>query len=307
MRLERVDTHFGGILREHRVRRADIGAVAPHIVEIERIPAAPCVAGIILIPQASLDLMRAQISLERGDQALALDAVFGGAHDIARGIDRGGELRLRQRGIVILDRAVPHELQRAGHHAHAIVVVHIDLVRPGDVAGQTQVILQIAQIIGALRIGIVIAIVHRLGLVEQVAAGIDIGARRIPVRVEERAGVGLIGLRRRGRVDVAGGGVLVRLDLVRKSEIAGQLADAVFMRELGIGLPATLHAAEIPRAGALAQAGEIQLVAAAKLAAFKAGIGARRAIGTNRLVQIQPAFGRRVAAEHFHRAAKVAG
>jgi hypothetical protein len=59
-------------------------------------------------------------------------------------------------------------------------MVQVDLVRPLDVAAQIEIILEIAHVVGALGVGIIVAIVYRLGLVEDVAAGIDIGLGRVP-------------------------------------------------------------------------------------------------------------------------------
>jgi hypothetical protein len=67
----------------------------------------------------------------------------------------------------------------------------IDLVRPGDVLGQLGVVLQVAQIVGALGGAEVVAIVLALrGRV--VAGGVQIVQRGGEVRIEERAGIGLV-------------------------------------------------------------------------------------------------------------------
>ena len=168
------------------------------------------------------------------------------------------------------------------------------------------IIAGIAKIVGALGIRIIVAVIaaHRG---RRIAVGIHIGADAGQIVVEERLGVGRVGLHRIGRRDAEHGRILVRFDLVGIVEKQGQLARAVIMDEFGVGLPATLLPVEIPSPRALAGHAQIGRIVATEGAGIEPDIAARGGVGPYSLVQQQAAFGRGVGREGFNRAAQIVG
>ena len=80
--------------------------------------------------------------------------------------------------------------------------------------------------------------------------------------------------------------VFVRLDLVGIVGEQRELAAVAVVDKFAIDLPAALPAVEIPGAGPLAGGRNIGRIAAAKSAAVEPHIGARGAIGTDRLGEL---------------------
>ena len=173
----------------------------------------------------------------------------------------------------------------------------IDLVRPAQLVAQVGVEFGVAEIIGALRIAVVIAVIvacrRRSG-----AGRRQVGERRIEVRIQERAGVGRAGFA--GKVNRA---VLVRLDLVRVIEKQRQLAGAALVDQLGIELIAALAAIEIPGARCVMQVRQVSAVAFAEQAGVVAQKGARGVVAAHGLLHAGAARTRRVARIGFDRAA----
>ncbi|EEF25505.1 conserved hypothetical protein, partial [Ricinus communis] len=159
----------------------------------------------------------------------------------------------------------------------------------GDIVGDLRVIARIGEVVGALRIRIIIAVIAALRR-RGIAQRIDVAAITVEIRIEERLGIGRVELHRRG--GAAGrrleedGGVLVRLGHVVIVEIERQLADRIVMNELGIGLPAALPAVEVPGLGLLPRDRDIAGIgaAAAEIAGVEAQEGARRVVAARGLV-----------------------
>lgn len=184
--------------------------------------------------------------------------------------------------------------------------------RPGHAVRQMRVVAHVEEIVGALRVRIIIAVIaalRRRRIAERVQVGRPVGRQ---VRIEERLGIRRIELDRSrdaagGRLE-EGGRVLVRLGHVVIVEIERQLAGLVVMDELGIGLIAALGAVEIPGTGVLARRRDIGRIAAAgaEPTAVDADEGARRIEAADRLAELDAKLVERRRRIGFDRAAEIA-
>ena len=136
--------------------------------------------------------MPAEVEIELRQVAGAIDPVLSGAHDVGGIVDPARDKgRLRIGWIIVLDRVGPDELQGPGHHAGTVIVMEVLLRREVQVRRQVRDQLGVAEIVGALRVGVVVAVVDRLRLVDEVAARIDVGLGAGEVGIEERTRIGL--------------------------------------------------------------------------------------------------------------------
>ena len=345
VQLELFDLRIALILREQRLRdreRADVRRAVARRVDVDAIPATPLRRAVVFEPAAQFDLVRAEIEVERGDDAPAVDAIFGGAGDQARSARRGDQrgpgrrrLRIGARGaggredavsiggkaavagqgrvrrIEIGLRGGDRLAERPRDDADAVIVVVIGRVGQRDIFGEACLVPAIGKIIGALRIRVIIAVIaaFRRGRVAERAE--VIGAIAVEVRVEERLRVRRVELRRAG--GFAGRGleedrrILVRLRHVVIVEVQRQLAEAVIVDELGVRLPAALNTVEVPGAGPLADARHIGAVGApAEGAGVDPHEGARRVVAADGLRGLNAERRQRAGRIGFDRAAQIA-